>query len=156
LLFAILLLGAGEDDFVLLLAEVEVRAGACEAATGATGAGGCGLLAGGVAGFGFLAALGAGVDFAFAVTTGAAGVATGDDGTGAGAVSATVRTAATGAGAGLAATLTAGAGTGVAAGGGVETLPALTGAEATGCATERSATRFAIEAFACDESFGST
>jgi hypothetical protein len=155
LLFAILLLEDGVDDFVVLLAEVEVKAGACEAAAGATGADGCGLLAGGVAGFGFLAALGAGVDFAFALTIGAAGGATEDDATDGGAVSATVRTAATGAEAGLAATAIADVGAGLAAGGGVDALLALTGAGAAVRAGARSATRLAIEAFAC-ESFGST
>jgi hypothetical protein len=156
LLFAILLLEDGVGDFVVLLAEAEVKAGACEATAGATGAGGCGLLAGGVAGFGFLAALGAGVNFAFAVTTGAAGATTEGDATDGGAVSATVLTAATGAGAGLAATVTAGVGVGLAAGDGVDALLALTGAGATVGAAPRSVTRLAIEAFACDESFGST
>ena len=78
LVFAILL-GAGEEDLVLLLAEAEVRAGACEAGGGATGAGGCGLLAGAGAGLGFLAGGGAGVDFALAGTAGAADTATDGD-----------------------------------------------------------------------------
>jgi hypothetical protein len=96
LVFAILL-GAGEEDLALLLAEAEVRAGVCEAGAGATGAGGCGLLAGAGAGLGFLAGLGVGVDFALAVTAGAADTATDGDATGA--VSETVRT--TGASAGV-------------------------------------------------------
>ncbi len=71
----------------MLLAEAEVRAGACEA-----GAGGCGLLAGAGTGLDFLAGLGVGVDFALGGTAGAAETATDGDATGAGAVSATVRT----------------------------------------------------------------
>src|ERR1700751_2999805 len=66
LVFAILL-GAGEEDLELLVAEVEVRAGACEVAAGAAGAGGCGVLAGATAGGGVLDGLGAGVDFARAL-----------------------------------------------------------------------------------------
>ena len=152
LVFAILL-GAGEEDLALLLAEAEVRAGACEAGGGATGAGGCGLLAGAGAGLGFLAGLGVGVDFALAVTAGAADAATDGDATGV--VSETVRTTGAGAGVetGLAATAIAGAGAGLAGGGAADTLLALTGAAE--CATARGATRFAIETPAC-ESLGST
>jgi hypothetical protein len=150
LVFAILL-GAGEEDLVLLLAEAEVRAGACEAGGGATGAGGCGLLAGAGAGLGFLAGLGAGVDFVLAVTAGAADTATDGDATGA--VSETVRTTGAGVETGLAAAVIAGAGAGLAAGGAADTLLALTGAAE--CTTARGATRFAIETPAC-ESLGST
>ena len=183
LLFAIFADGAGEDDFELVLAEVDVRAGACGAETGAGGTGGCGLGAVLVTVPGFLAATGGGVDLALTVVTGATG-----DGVTAGAevteedeATAAVRTTETGAvaEAGAEATVTAGAGAGVATGAaadagvgadatvtadagaavatsaGVETLSALVDAAAARCVAARGAIRFAIETFDC-ESFGST
>jgi hypothetical protein len=170
LLFAIFADGAGEDDFELVLSEVDVRAGACAVETGAGGAGVCGLGALLATGLGFLAATVGGVDFALTVVTGAAG-----DGVMAGAEpteededAAAVRTTETGAGAeaGAEATMTAGAGAGLATGAevgaeatvtvgaGVETLSALVEA-AAGCVAARAPIRFAIETFDC-ESFGST
>jgi hypothetical protein len=159
LLFAIFADGAGEDDFELVLAEVDVRAGACAVETGAGGAGVCGLGALLATGLGFLAATGGGVDLALTAVTGAAG-----DGVMAGAEpteededTAAVRTTETGAEAGAEATMTAGAGAeaGLATGAGVETLSALVEAAAAGCVAARGAIRFAIETFDC-ESFGST
>jgi len=181
LVFAIFADGAGEDDFELVLAEVDVRVGACGAETGAGGAGGCGLGAVLATVPGFLAATGGGVDLALTVVTGATGdgVTAGAEATEEDEDTAAVRTTETGAGAGIgaAATVTAGAGAGVATGAaadagvgaeatvtvdtgaaiatgaGVETLSALVEA-AAGCVAARGAIRFAIETFDC-ESFGS-
>jgi len=178
LLFAIFADGAGEDDFELVLAEVDVRAGACGAETGAGGTGGCGLGAVLATVPGFLAATGGGVDLALTVVTGATGdgVTAGAEATEEDEDTAAVRTTETGAGA---ATVTAGAGAGVATGAaadagvgadatvtadagaavatsaGVETLSALVDAAAARCVAARGAIRFAIETFDC-ESFGST
>jgi len=182
LLFAIFADGAGEDDFELVLSEVDVRAGACAVETGAGGAGVCGLGALLAMGLGFLAATVGGVDLALTVVTGAAedGVMAGAEPTEEDEDTAAVRTTETGAGAGIgaAATVTAGAGAGVATGAaadagvgaeatvmagagaavatgaGVETLSALVEA-AAGCVAARAPIRFAIETFDC-ESFGST
>ncbi|MGA8143999.1 MAG: hypothetical protein WB987_08945 [Candidatus Acidiferrales bacterium] len=99
-MFATLALAAGDDDLVLLLTEVDVSAGACEAAAGAAAGGaGCGLLAALAAEFGFLEAAGTEGDFAFDATAGAvgAGAISAAVETGTGEVSATVRTAETGA-----------------------------------------------------------
>jgi len=160
LLFAIFADGAGEDDFELVLAEVDVRAGACAVETVAGGAGGCGLGALLATGLGFLAATGGGV-----VVTGAAGdgVMAAADPTEEDEATAAVRTTETGAGVatgagggiGAEATVTAGAGAGLATSAGVETLLAPVGAGAAGCVAARGAIRFAIETFDC-ESFGST
>jgi len=158
LLFAIFADGAGEDDFELVLAEVDVRAGACAVETVAGGAGGCGLGAVLATGLGFLAATGGGVDLAFTVVTGATGdgVTAGAEATEEDEDTAAVRTTETGAGAeaGAETTMTAGAGAGLATGAGVEILSALVEA-AAGCVAARGAIRFAIETFDC-ESFGST
>ena len=180
LLFAIFADGAGEDDFELVLAEVDVRAVACAVETGAGGAGGCGLGALLATGLGFLAATGGGVDLALTAVTGAAGdgvmagaepteededtaaVRTTETGAEAGAEATMTAGAgaeaglATGAGAGVGAeaTVTVGAGAGLATGAGVETLSALVEA-AAGCVAARAPIRFAIETFDC-ESFGST
>jgi hypothetical protein len=183
LVFAILADRAGEDDFELVLAEVDVRAGACGAETGAGGAGGCGLAALLATGLGFLASTGGGVDFALTVVTGAAGdgvmagagaaeedeatAAVGTTVTGAVAEAGAEATVTAGAGAGVAtgaaadagvgaeATVSADAGAAVATGAGVETLSALVDAAAAGCVAARGAIRFAMETFDC-ESFGST
>jgi hypothetical protein len=100
LVFATLADDAGELDFGLLVAElvaeVELKAGACADGAGA----GCGLGAALVTAFGFFEALGAGVDFAAAVALAVAAeveAAGGAEATGADEVSATVRTAETGA-----------------------------------------------------------